>query len=93
MSHDSGTASSFSSHNPHYAKALLETLFDIANTSKPTSDAILSILEKIKHQALSAAAEEEEFIRKAAGDFTLDEAVQTFGLTYRSNLRESPKRQ
>lgn len=74
---------------------VFETLFDIANTSKSTSDTTLtlSILKKLKHQALSAAAEEEEFIRKAAKEFTLDEAVQTFGLKYRSNLRESAKHQ
>ena len=72
---------------------VFEKLFDIVNTSKPTSYATLSILKKLKHQALSTAAEEEEFIRKAAREFTLDEAIQTFSLKYRSNLRESTKHQ
>jgi hypothetical protein len=72
---------------------VFETLFNIASTSKPPSEATLSILKKFKKQALSAAAEEEGFIHKAAKEFTLDEAVHTFGLTYRSNLRESAKHQ
>jgi hypothetical protein len=72
---------------------VFERLFDIVNTSKPTNDVILSILKKLKHQALSTAAEEEEFTRKAAKEFTLEEAVQTFGLIYTSSLKQSEKHQ
>jgi hypothetical protein len=72
---------------------VFERLFDIANTSKPTNDVTLSILKKLKHQALSAAAEEEEFTCKAAKEFTLEEAVQTFGLIYTSSLKQSEKHQ
>jgi len=70
---------------------VFETLFAITNTSKPEDDVTLGILKNLKHRALSAAAEEEEFIRKAAKEFTLDEAVQDFGLTYSSKMSESEK--
>jgi hypothetical protein len=66
-------------------------LFAIANTSKPADNITLSILKQLKLQVLSAAAEEEEFIRKAAKEFTLDEAVQEFGLMYSPELRETTK--
>lgn len=62
---------------------------DIANISKPTGDITLSILKKLKRQALPTEEEDSEFICKATKEYTLDEAVQTFGLTYRSNFRES----
>jgi hypothetical protein len=68
-----------------------EKLFAIANTSKPADDITLNILKELKHQVLSAEAEEKEFIRKAAKDFTLDEAVLDFGLTYSPTLRDTAK--
>ena len=64
-----------------------------ANTSKPNDNVTLNILKKLKHQALSAAAAEEEFEHNAAKEFTLDKAVQTFGLTYKSGLRQSTNHQ
>jgi hypothetical protein len=69
-----------------------ERLFAVANTSQPTDDNTLSILKKLKLQVLSAAAEE-ECIRKAAKEFTLDEAVQNFGLTYGPGLGDTAKHQ
>jgi predicted RNase H-like nuclease len=70
---------------------VFERLFAIANTSKPADDVTLSILKKLKQQVLSAATEEEEVIRKAAREFTLDEVVKDFGLTYSPELKESSK--
>jgi len=53
--------------------SVFERLFAITNTSKGADYVTLGILKKLKHQALSAAAEEEEFTRMAATEFTLDE--------------------
>lgn len=66
---------------------VFEKLFAIANTPKP-DDIALNILKELKHRLLSAEAEEKKFIRKAAEEFTLDEAVLDFGLTYSSGLRD-----
>ncbi|KAF8336667.1 hypothetical protein F5887DRAFT_891341, partial [Amanita rubescens] len=71
-------------------KSLFEELFAIANASKPADSATLRILRKLKDQALSAKVEKES-IRKAAKEFTLDEAVLDFGLTYSSSLKDAAK--
>ena len=42
-------------------------------------------------EVLSAEAEEKEFISKAPTEFTLDEAVRDFGLTYRPSLKDVAK--
>jgi hypothetical protein len=61
-------------------KSFFEKLFAIA--SEPGDDVTLNILRKLECQVLSAAAEEAKFIRKPAGEFTLEEAVRDFNLTY-----------
>ncbi|KAM6489247.1 hypothetical protein JOM56_015298, partial [Amanita muscaria] len=63
------------------SEAFFERLFAIANTSKLADDADLSFLKKLKHKVLSED-EEEEVIRKAAKEFTLEEAVREFELTW-----------
>lgn len=50
-------------------------------------------LKVLKHQLLSAAAEENESIHKAAKEFTFDDAVLHFGLTHSSALRDAAKHQ
>lgn len=73
--------------------AVFNRLITINNTSKPEDDINLMFLKELRLQALSAAAEEDKIIRKPSTDFTLDEAVQTFGLTYSCVLGESTKYQ
>ena len=68
-----------------FISSVFERLFAIANSSKAADGATLGILKNLKRQALSAA---EEKIRKAATEFTFDEAVQTFGLAYSSKMSE-----
>ncbi|KIL58496.1 hypothetical protein M378DRAFT_86420 [Amanita muscaria Koide BX008] len=69
---------------------VFKRLFAIANASEPADYDTLSTLKKLKCHMLSPAAEE-EIIRKDTKDFTLDDTVQTFDLTYSSNLSESAK--
>ena len=78
--------------NSETIKSLFEELFAIANASKPADSATLRILRELKDQALSAKAEEKEYtVRKAAKEFTLDEAVLNFGLTYSCSLKDAAK--
>ncbi|KAF8808660.1 hypothetical protein BYT27DRAFT_7188627 [Phlegmacium glaucopus] len=68
-----------------------ETLFAITDTSKAADGVTVGVLKHLKHQALSAATEKEELIHKAAREFTLEEAVQDFGLIYSSEMDETAK--
>ena len=76
-------------HNVMTSFVQVRSSKDIANISKPTDDITLSILKKLKRQTLPTEEEDSGFICKAAKEYTLDEAVQTFGRTDRSNFRES----
>ncbi|KAM6498924.1 hypothetical protein JOM56_006872 [Amanita muscaria] len=70
------------------SEAFFERLFAIANTSKLADDAKLSFLKKLKHKVLSED-EEEEVIQKAAKEFTLNEAVQEFELTWSGEVDDN----
>jgi hypothetical protein len=61
---------------------VFEMLFAITDSSKPADCVTRNTLREWKRQLLSAEAEEKEAIRKAAEEFTLEEAVMDFGLTY-----------
>jgi hypothetical protein len=78
--------------DPHSEAIYLafEKIFATTNVSEPDG-VTLNGLKELKRRLLSAEAEEKESIRKAANEFTLDEAVLEFGLTYSSGLRDVAK--
>ena len=48
----------------------------------------VSDLKKLKHLALSKAANAKGFTHKAATEFTIEDSVQDFGLKYSNHLDE-----
>jgi len=72
-------------------KSLFDKLFSMANTSNVADNITVGSLKKLKHQVLSAVAEEEGSTHKQAKEFTFDEAVQSFGLTFSPGLDDSER--
>jgi len=68
--------------------SVFEILFASANPY--TDNVSIQDLKKLKHRLLSEP--EAKSIRKAAKEFTLDEAVQDFGLTYSRKVKETKYR-
>lgn len=63
--------------------SVFETLISL---NDPSNDDYLSFLKKGKDTLLSDLAEEMVSTRRQAKSFTLEEAVETFGLTYREEI-------
>lgn len=72
---------------------VFKKLFALTDASKPAASITRNTLKELKRQLLSAEAEEEKSIHKAAEDFTLEEAVMDFGLVYAPTLRDPLKHQ
>jgi hypothetical protein len=70
---------------------VFEKLFSITNASEPADSVTRNILKELKRRLLSAEAEEQESIRKAPREFTLEDAVMDFGLTYAPTLKDLTK--
>lgn len=70
---------------------VFEILFAIVDASNPADFVTRNTLKELKRQLLSEEAGKKEATRKAAEEFTLEETVMNFGLTYTVTLEEPPK--
>ena len=61
---------------------IFEQLFAFCYASDPGDSVTRNILKDLQRRMCSAEAEKVKFIRKAARDFTLEDTVMDFGLTY-----------